>query len=160
MFPKNSIYKDSNEWVQEFFDKYNITDICIKYLEAKKFKEEHPDCDRPTVMYGIRKKHKCIKKEEIGVIIDNMPMCNRARMAEKHWYKIIYKRLATDIEWEEMKSLNLIRRYFILPYYIKNEWDIDAIISNIIYDDCYGYGIETSGLLTAFEKHFKRKFSI
>ncbi len=148
------------QWLQEFLDKVDFAGLYQKLEETKKYREETPDWERPVVMYGIRKKHKCIKKEEIAVVIDLMPWQDRARMAETHWYKIIYKRLATDLEWEEMKQKNSIRRYWIWSYFIKKEWPVDKIISHIVQDDSLEYAIDTQKLIEAFENHYGRRICI
>lgn len=148
------------QWLQEFLDKINFTGLYQKMEETKRYRKENPDWDRPVVMYGIRKKHKCIKKEEIAVVIDLIPWLDRARMAETHWYKIIYKRPATDLEWGEMKLKNPIRRYWIWSYFIQKEWTIDRIISHIVQDDSEEYGLNTIGLVKAFENYYQRKIPV
>lgn len=148
------------QWLQEFLDKVDFAGLYQKLEETKKYHEETPDWERPVVMYGIRKKHKCIKKEEIAVVIDLIPWQDRARMAETHWYKIIYKRPATDLEWEEMKQKNSIRRYWIWSYFIKKEWPVDKIISHIVQNDSEEYGLETTQLVKAFEEYYQRKIRV
>ncbi|GAB6119000.1 hypothetical protein [Dysgonomonas termitidis] len=147
-------------WLMEFLDKIDLDALLKQIDETKKYRQAHPGWERPVVMYGIRKKHKCIKKEEIAVVIDLMPWQDRARMAETHWYNIIYKRPATDLEWEEMKQKNPIRRYWIWSYFIKKEWTIDRIISHIARDDSEEYGIDTQKLIEAFENHYGRKICV
>lgn len=147
-------------WLLEFLEKFDLEALQKKMYETLKFREAHPDWDRPVVMYGIRKKHKCIKKEEIAVVIDLMPWQDRARMAETHWYKIIYKRPATDLEWEEMKMKNPTRRYWRWAYFIEKGWTIDKIVSHIVQDDSEEYGLDTSQLIKAFEKYYQRKIRI
>lgn len=147
-------------WLMEFLEKVDLEALLKKMHEIEIYRHTHPDWDRPVVMYGIRKKHKCIKKEEIAVVIDLMPWQDRARMAETHWYKIIYKRPATDLEWEEMKQKNPIKRYWIWSYFIKKEWPVDKIISHIVQDDSEEYGLETTQLVKAFEEYYQRKIRV
>ena len=92
--------------------------------------------------------------------MDLSPHCDRARTAETHWYKIIHKRRATDLEWEEIKQKNPIRRYWIWSYYIEKNWTVDKIISQIVIDDREEYGLKTDSLILAFEQHFQRKIRI
>lgn len=148
------------QWLQDFLNKVDFADFYQKMEETQEYRKENPDWERPVVMYGIRKKHKCIKKEEIAVVIDLIPWLNRARMAETHWYKIIYKRPATNLEWEEIKLKNPIRRYWIWSYFIKKDWSIDRIISNIVQDDSEEYGLDTNQLIKAFENYYQRKISV
>ncbi|WP_165045358.1 hypothetical protein [Dysgonomonas sp. ZJ709] len=107
----NTITKE--QWLSQFLDRIDLNDLLQKMIETKKYRRETPDWNRPVVMYGIRKKHKCIKKQELAVIIDLMPWQQRARTAETHWYKITHKRPATDKEWKEMKMKNSTRRYWV-----------------------------------------------
>ena len=147
-------------WFMEFLDKIDFEALQKQIIETKKYRETHPDWDRPVVMYGIRKKHKCIKKQEIAVVIDLMPWQNRARMAETHWYKIIYKRPATNLEWKEMKAQEPTRRYWRYPYYIMKGWTVDKIVSHIIQDDKEEYRLDTTDLIHAFENYYQRKIRI
>ncbi|WP_165044942.1 hypothetical protein [Dysgonomonas sp. ZJ709] len=156
----NSYSTDKARWLQEFLDKTDLVSIYRKALKTIAYRQTHPDWDRPVVMYGIRKKHKCIKKQEIGVIIDLSPWQDRTRTAETHWYKILYKRPATDLEWEEMKQNKLTRRYWIWSYFIEKSWTIDRIVSHIVQDDSEEYGLATQDLIDAFETYFKRKIRI
>lgn len=148
------------QWLREFLDKVDFGALLRKIEETKRYRAGNPDWDRPVVMYGIRKKHKCIKKQEIAVIIDLMPWQDRARMAETHWYKILYKRPATDLEWEEMKKKNPIKRYWIWSYFIIKGWTVDRIVSHIVQDDSEEYGLETTKLVKAFEDYYRRKIRI
>ena len=152
-FP-HSLYETPEDWLLEFLDKTDMEEIYRKAVKTIRYRKLNPDWQRPVVMYGIRKKHKCIKKEEIAVVIDLMPWQDRARMAETHWYKILYKRPATDLEWEEMKEKNPIKRYWIWSYFIIKDWTVDRIISRIVQDDQYEYGIDASAMIKAFESHY------
>ena len=125
------------------------------------YRENNPDWERPVVMYGIRKLTcKFIKKQEIGVIIDKTPWCERARMAETHWYNIIYRRPATDLEWKEVNCPSRNRRYVVWKYFIEKRWTVDKIVSHIAQDDSEEYGVETSEMIRSFENHYKRKINI
>lgn len=148
------------QWLQDFLDKVDFDSLHQKIRETKKYRKENSNWDRPVVMYGIRKKHKCIKKEEIAVVIDLMPWQDRARMAETHWSKILYKRLATDLEWEEMKNKNPVQRYWIWSYFIIKSWTVDRIVSHIVQNDAEEYGLETTKLIKAFEDYFGREIRI
>lgn len=147
-------------WLLEFLEKIDLEALLKKMHETQEYRKTHPNWDRPVVMYGVRKRHKCIKKEEIAVVIDLMPWLDRARMAETHWYKIIYKRPATDLEWEEMKSREPTRRYWRWPYFIMKGWTVDKIVSHIVQDDSEGYGLDTTKLIEAFENYYGRKMRI
>lgn len=147
-------------WLMEFLEKIDLEALLKKMQETQAHREIYPDWDRPVIMYGIRKKHICIKKEEIAVVIDLMPWQDRARMAETHWYKILYKRPATDLEWEEMKMKNPTRRYWRWPYFIEKGWTVDKIISHIVQDDNQEYGLDTTELIKAFENYYQRKIRI
>ncbi len=147
-------------WLREFLEKTDFEELFKKMEETQKYRKENPDWERPVVMYGIRKKHKRIKKQEISVIIDLTPWQERARMAETHWYKILYKRPASDVEWEEMKRKNPVKRYWIWPYFMEKGWTVDRIVSHIAQDDKEAYGLETAGLIQAFENHYRRKIRI
>lgn len=158
---KSDYFTISKEhWLSDFLDKVDFEALLKQMIEANQYRKNHPDWNRPVVMFGIRKKHKWIKKEEIAVVIDLMPWQQRARMAETHWYKIIYKRPATDIEWKEMKMKNLIKRYWIWSYFINKDLTIDKIISHIVQDDSKEYGLDAADLLNAFENYYQRKISI
>jgi hypothetical protein len=167
-FKENNQYPDAIyngnrfNWLMEYLNKYNLSDILLKMEETKLFRENNPDWDRPVVMYGIRKMgHKCIKKKEIAVVIDKMPYQDRARMAETHWYKIIYKRPATDIEWKEVSDESHTRRYVVYRYFIEKNWTVDKIVSNIIQDDKEEYSIpDTDNIIQAFENFYDRKIRI
>ncbi|HML65261.1 MAG TPA: hypothetical protein PKC55_10555 [Dysgonomonas sp.] len=148
------------QWLQEFLDKVDFGALFQKIEETREYRSKNPDWDRPVVMYGIRKKHTCIKKQEIAVIIDLMPWQERARMAETHWYKIIYKRPATDLEWKEMEMRNPVKRYWIWSYFIEKGRTIDKIVSHIVQDDSDEYGLETAKQIKAFEDHYQRRIRI
>lgn len=154
----NTITKE--QWLSQFLDRIDLNDLLQKMIETEKYRRETPDWNRPVVMYGIRKKHKCIKKQEIAVIIDLMPWQQRARTAETHWYKIIHKRPATDKEWKEMKMKNSTRRYWIWSYFIEKGWTTDRIISQIVQDDRYEYRVDVSDIIKAFEDHYGRPIII
>lgn len=162
MHPSESLYctVSRERWLMEFLEKTDLEALQEQMVETKKYRQTHPGWDRPVVLYGIRKKHKCIKKEEIGVIIDLTPWQQRARMAETHWYRILYKRSATDLEWQEMKAKNPVKRYWIWPYFIGKGWTIDKIVSHIVQDDCEGYGLDTQPLIRDFEGYYGRKIRI
>ena len=149
-----------DRWLAEFLEKIDFEEMAVQMQKTLEFRRDNPDWERPVVMYGIRKKHKCIKKQEIGVIMDLQPWQDRARTAETHWYKILYKRMATDTEWKEMKECNLTRRYFVWHYFINKQWSIDRIVSHIVQDDREEYGLETEQLINAFEDYYQRKIRI
>lgn len=154
----NTITKE--QWLSQFLDRIDLNDLFQKMIETEKYRREIPDWNRPVVMYGIRKKHKCIKKQEIAVIIDLTPWQQRAITAETHWYKIIYKRPATDQEWKEMKMKNSTRRYWIWSYFIEKGWTTDRIISQIVHDDQNEYRVDVSDIIKAFENHYDRRITI
>lgn len=149
-----------DQWLSEFLEKAGLEVLLKQMTDTIKYRDAHPGWDRPVVMYGIRKKHKCIKKQEIAVIIDLMPWQQRARMAETHWYRILYKRPATDLEWHEMKMKEAVKRYWIWSYFIERGWTVDKIISHIVQDDREEYALNTTGLIKAFEDHYGRKIRI
>lgn len=162
MYPSESVYctVSRERQLMEFLEKTDLEALHKQMIETKKYRQSHTDWDRPVVLYGIRKKHKCIKKQEIGVIIDLMPWQDRARMAETHWYRILYKCQATDLEWQEMKKKNPDKRYWIWPYFIGKGWTVDRIVSHIVQDDSEGYGLDTQPLIRAFEDYYGRKIRI
>lgn len=150
------------DWFLEWLMKQDLEkDIADREIELKR-RQENPDWERPVVMYGIRKMgHKCIKKQEIAVIIDCIPWQIRARMAETHWYHVLYKRPATDREWEGVKGRT--RRYVVWSYFIEKGWGIDRIISNIVDDDTNLFGISpnvTDEIVKIFEEHYKRHIRV
>jgi len=159
-FP-NSLYETPEDWLQEFLDKTDLEAIYRKTIETIRYRTETPDWDRPVVMYGVRRTHhKYIKKQEIAVIMDIMPWQERARTAETHWYNIVYKRPATDLEWKEAKERELTRRYWIFSYYLVKGWTIDKAVSHIVQDDAEGYGLPTKNIIRAFENYYQRKIRI
>jgi hypothetical protein len=162
MDPSGSAYctVSKERWLQDFLDTVDFGSLFRKMEETGEYRKQNPDWQRPVVLYGIRKKHKWIKKDEIAVVIDLMPWQQRARMAETHWYKVLYKRPATDLEWEEMKKENPIKRYRIWPYFIEKGWTVDRIISHIVQDDSERYGLDTAKLIKAFEGYYGRKIRI
>lgn len=156
--------KTKTEWFLEWLLKQDFEkDRNNIYAELRR-RKENSDWQRPVVMYGVRKSgHKFIRKKEIAVVIDQMPWLPRARTAETHWYHVIYKRPATDVEWEENKINNTTRRYTVWSYFIQNEWTVDKIISRIIQDDLENYHIKPgiiSDIISAFEEFYKRKIRI
>lgn len=159
-FP-NSLYETPEQWLQEFLDKTDLEGICRKAVETLRYLRLNPDWERPVVMYGIRRTHhKYIKKQEIAVIIDINPWQDRARTAETHWYNVIYRRPATDLEWKEIKAKEPVRRYWIWPYFIEKGWSVDRIVSHIVQDDSREYGLDVGPLIKAFEGYYKRKIRI
>lgn len=147
-------------WFEEWLMKQDFEQDLINAKKEQEYRKNHPDWDIPTVMYGIRKKHTCIKKQEIAVIVDRTPWCKRARTAETHWYKVIYKRKATSKEAEDVRSGN--RRYRIFSYYIEKRMTLDKSLSIIVDDDrILGIDNDTiSEVVKAFEIFFNRKFRI
>lgn len=162
MHPFDSVYCTINKerWLQEFLEKVDLEALLKQMILTKRYRDTHPDWDRPVVMYGIRKRHKCIKKQEIAVILDLMPWQQRSRMAETHWYRILYKRPATALEWQEMKMKESVRRYWIWSYFIENGWTVDKTVSHIVQDDNEAYGLDTQLLIRAFENYYGRKIRI
>lgn len=159
-FP-NGLYETPEDWLQEFLDKIDFEELYTKTVETIRYRALFPDWDRPVVMYGVRRTHhKYIKKQEIAVIIDINPWQDRARTAETHWYNIVYKRPATDLEWEEVKKMELTRRYWICSYYLDKGWTIDKTVSHIVQDDKEEYCIETERIICSFEKYYSRKIRI
>lgn len=148
------------EWImKQDFEK----DLADQQAELKR-REENPDWERPIVMYGVRRQgHKCIKKKEIAIIIDKIPWQQRAKTAETHWYHILYKRPANEIEWKEIKENYSNRRYTIFPYFIQKDWSIDKIVSRIVQDDFESYNLRQEiirDVISAFELFFQRKIRI
>lgn len=144
----------------DFLAKFDFEEMARKEREVMEHRRNNPDWDRPVVMYGVRKQgHKCIKKPEIGVIIDCNPWQDRARTAETHWYNILYKRLASDAEYADGKGSS--RRYIIWHYFIDKRMTIDRIVSMIVQDDRERFGIaDTSSIVSAFEGYFGRNIRI
>lgn len=159
-FP-NSLYETPKDWLQEFLDKTDLVAIYKKAIETHWYRALNPDWQRPVVMYGVRRTHhKCIKKQEIAVIIDINPWQDRARTAETHWYYILRKRPATDLEWKEIKDMNLTRRYWVWSYYLEKGWTVDRTVSHIVQDDAEEYGLDTRDTISAFENYYGRKIRI
>ena len=159
-FP-NSLYETPGDWLQEFLYKVDLEEIYRKAVETMPYRAHNPDWERPVVMYGVRRTHhKYIKKQEIAVIIDTMPWQDRARTAETHWYNIVLKRPATDLEWKETGERELTRRYWIFSYYLEKGWTVDKVVSHIIQDDAQEYGLETRATIRAFENYYHRKIRI
>jgi len=149
-----------DEWLQEFLDKIDFKELALKIMQAELYRAAHPDWERPVVMYGVRKLNKYFKKPEIAVVIDKSPWCDRAKMAETHWYKIIYKRPATDLEWQEVSGETYTRRYVTWRYFINKDWHIDKIVSHIVQDDSEEYDVDTKHVIAAFERYYNRKIRI
>lgn len=147
----------SDKWLQEFLDKYDLEAIERKMHDTLLYRSQNPDWERPVIMYGIRKLNNFIKKQEIGVILDKSPWQDRARMAETHWYHILYKRPATDLEWQEASGN---RRYIVWKYFLNDCWTVDKIISHIARDDSEEYGVDPGDMISAFEAYFKRKIRV
>ena len=101
-------------WFEEWLMKQDFEqDLIDRELELE-YRKTHPDWNTPYVMYGVRQKHKCIQKNEIAVFYDLLPRQKRARTAETHWYKVLYKRKATPEEVESLKVGEYTRRYLVL----------------------------------------------
>ena len=158
----DNLEHDKTEWLFEWLMKQDFDKDIREMEKARKERTENPNWDRPVVMYGVRRMgHKCIKKQEIAVVIDCIPWQKRARTAETHWYKILFKRLATDIEMEEVKGNT--RRYRIFSYYVEKGWSVDKIVSSIVEDDREGYGIDpivVHEIIRSFENFYKRPIRI
>lgn len=149
------------EWLQEFLDKIDFKALAQQVMRTLQYREANPDWERPVVMYGVRKQRcKYIKKQEIAVIIDKTPWQDRARMAETHWYHILYKRPATDLEWKEVTGEYYNRRYYIWSYFLDKRWTVDKTVSHIAQDDSDEYGVDTTAMIRAFEKRYNRKIRI
>jgi len=160
-FPNQFCSQTPEKWLLEFLNKTDFDSLRQQIEKTMMYRSAHPDWERPVVMYGVRKLTcKFIKKQEIAVIIDKTPWCDRARMAETHWYKILYKRPATDLEWKEVSGSSYNRRYVVWKYFIENRWSVDKIVSHIAQDDSEEYGLETSSMIHAFENYYNRKIRI
>ena len=162
MVLKDFYTESMTDWFIEWLMKQDFEkDIADRKVEFKR-RNGNPDWERPVTMYGVRKAgHKCIKKQEIAVIIDTIPWQKRARTAETHWYNILYKRPATNKEWEGIKGRT--RRYVVWSYFIEKGWNVDRIISNIIDDDLNLFGIlpeETNEIVKVFEEYYKRSIRV
>ena len=136
-------------------------DLIDRELELE-YRKTHPDWNTPYVMYGVRKKHKCIQKNEIAVFYDLLPRQKRARTAETHWYKVLYKRKATPEEVESLEAGEYTRRYLVSSLFIEKKMTLDKALSLIVADDkLLGIADNTiSEIVTAFETFFNRKFRI
>lgn len=65
-------------WFEEWLMKQDFEqDLIDRELELE-YRKTHPDWNTPYVMYGVRKKHKCIQKNEIAVFYDLLPRQKRA----------------------------------------------------------------------------------
>lgn len=149
-------------WFEEWLMKQDFEQDLIDREVELEYRRTHPDWNVPYVMYGVRKKHKCIQKNEIAVFYDLIPRQKRARTAETHWYKVLFKRKATPDEVEALKAGTYTRRYLVYSLYIEKKMTLDKALSLIIADDkLLGITDNTvSEIVTAFETFFKRKFRI
>ena len=57
-------------WFEEWLMKQDFEQDLIDREKELEYRRTHPDWDIPYVMYGVRKKHKSIKKNEIAVFYD------------------------------------------------------------------------------------------
>ncbi|MCC8035945.1 MAG: hypothetical protein LIO77_08475 [Rikenellaceae bacterium] len=142
-----------------FLQKQDLEQLEQQLRDETRRRLADPDWERPIVMYGVRKQsHKCIKKQEIGVIIDIIPWQRRARTAETHWYEILHRRPATDLEWDNCKGCT--RRYLIWHYFIEKGLSVDRALSIIAEDDRSQYGLSTrKTLFCAFEDYYERSIN-
>ena len=116
-------------WFEEWLMKQDFEqDLIDRELELE-YRKTHPDWNTPYVMYGVRKKHKCIQKNEIAVFYDLLPRQKRARTAETHWYKVLYKRKATPEEVESLKAGEYTRRYLVYSLFIEKKMTLDKALS-------------------------------
>lgn len=146
-------------WFEEWLMKQDFEqDLIDRELELE-YRKTHLDWNTPYVMYGVRKKHKCIQKNEIAVFYDLLPRQKRARTAETHWYKVLYKRKATPEEVESLKAGEYTRRYLVYSLFIEKKMTLDKALSLIVADDkLLGIADNTiSEIVTAFETFFNRK---
>lgn len=71
-------YYDKEEaraaWFEEWLMKQDFEQDLIDRENELEYRRVHPDWNIPYVMYGLRKKHKCIKKKEIA--FNNSLTCN------------------------------------------------------------------------------------
>ena len=159
-------YYDKEEaraaWFEEWLMKQDFEQDLIDREEELEYRRTHPDWDIPYVMYGVRKKHKCIKKKEIAVFYDFIPRQKRARTAETHWYKVLYKRKATPKEVESFRNGTYTRRYLVYSLYIEKKMTLDKALSLIVADDkLLGIADRTiTEIVKSFETFFNRKFRI
>lgn len=149
-------------WFEEWLMKQDFVQDLIDREKELEYRRTHPDWNTPYVMYGVRKKHKCIQKKEIAVLYDLIPRQKRARTAETHWYKVLYKRIATPEEVEALKTGTYTRRYLVYSLYIEKKMTLDKALSLIIADDkLLGITDNTiSEIVAAFDTFFNRKFRI
>lgn len=151
-------------WFREWLNKQDFEkDLDNIHIELKR-RKANPDWQRPVVLYCVRRQNcKFIKKEEIALVIDTIPWQRRARTAETHWYYVLYRRPATDTEWQEVKAGNSTRRYTVWSYFIQKDWSIDRIVSCITQDDREEYHISGNiikNIVSAFERFYSRKINI
>ncbi|WP_288744584.1 hypothetical protein [uncultured Bacteroides sp.] len=149
-------------WFEEWLMKQDFVQDLIDREKELEYRRTHSDWNTPYVMYGVRKKHKCIQKKEIAVLYDLIPRQKRARTAETHWYKVLYKRIATPEEVEALKTRTYTRRYLVYSLYIGKKMTLDKALSLIIADDkLLGIpDITISEIVKAFDGFFNRKFRI
>ena len=146
-------------WFEEWLMKQDFVQDLIDREKELEYRRTHPDWNTPYVMYGVRKKHKCIQKKEIAVLYDLIPRQKRARTAETHWYKVLYKRIATPEEVEALKTRTYTRRYLVYSLYIEKKMTLDKALSLIIADDkLLGITDNTiSEIVAAFDTFFNRQ---
>lgn len=122
-------------WFKEWLMKQDFEQDLIDREKELEYRRTHPDWDIPYVMYGVRKKHKSIKKNEIAVFYDLLPRQKRARTAETHWYKVLYKRKATPEEVASLKAGEYTHRYLVYSLFIEKRMTLDKALSLIVADD-------------------------
>lgn len=149
-------------WFEEWLMKQDFEKDLICQKEEVEYRRTHPNWNIPNVMYGVRKKHKCIKKREIAVFYDLIPRQKRARTAETHWYKVLYRRTATPKEVERLGSGKYTRRYLVYPMYIEKKMSLDKAMSLIISDDrLLGVSDEMiTEIINSFESFLEYKFRV
>ena len=159
-------YYDKEEaraaWSEEWLMKQDFEQDLIDRENELEYRRSHPDWNIPYVMYGVRKKHKCIKKKEIAVFYDFTPWQKRARTAETHWFTVLYKRRATSKEVESFRDREYTRRYLVYSLYIEKKMTLDKALSLIVADDkLLGIVDEIiTEIVKSFETFFDRKFRI
>ncbi len=159
-------YYDKEEaraaWFEEWLMKQDFEQDLIDRENELEYRRTHPDWNIPYVMYGVRKKHMCIKKKEIAVFYDFTPWQKRARTAETHWFTVLYKRRATSKEVESFRGREYTRRYLVYSLYIEKKMTLDKALSLIVADDkLLGIVDEIiTEIVKSFETFFDRKFRI
>ena len=126
-------------WFEEWLMKQDFVQDLIDREKELEYRRTHPDWNTPYVMYGVRKKHKCIQKKEIAVLYDLTPE-----------------------EVEALKTRTYTRRYLVYSLYIEKKMTLDKALSLIIADDkLLGITDNTiSEIVAAFDTFFNRKFRI